>query len=184
MTRAIPPIPKRSLAAAVLLGAVALAGCGTSSSSGPVSSPANAAAGTPAGSPSGAAPSAALTPVPTTAGSGSGQQPTQTDTEWGRIWDAIPRSFPRYPGSSESAGIGPASATFDVPADVPTATSWMASGLEAVGFRTTVSGPGEDGSMTLDSVGPAPGCMARTTIAKTGGTTTMTILFGASCPFS
>lgn len=158
MTRAIP----------LLLGAALLAGCGASSSPGPVSSSL-----TPA-----------LTPVPTPAGSATGQQPTQTDTEWGRIWDAIPRSFPRYPGSSETAGLGPASATFDVPADVATATTWMTSGLAAAGFRTTVSGPGEDGSMTLDSVGPAAGCMARTTIAKTGGTTTMTILFGASCPFS
>jgi hypothetical protein len=46
-----------------------------------------------------------------------------------------------------------------------------------------VSGPLEDGGMTLDSEGAA-GCMARTTIARTGSVTTMTVLYGATCPFS
>jgi hypothetical protein len=44
-----------------------------------------------------------------------------------------------------------------------------------------VSGPLEDGSMTLDSVGPN-GCAAKTTIARTGGITLLTILYGAKCP--
>ena len=109
---------------------------------------------------------------------------TQTDTEWGRIWDAIPRSFPVYPGAAATTEIGaPASAQFVVPADVATATTWTKSALDATGLRTTVSGPLEDGSVTLDSVGPN-GCAAETTIARTGGVTLLTILYGAKCPFA
>ena len=109
---------------------------------------------------------------------------TQTDTEWGRIWDAIPRSFPVYPGATATTEIGaPASAQFVVPADVATATTWTKSALDATGLRTTVSGPLEDGSVALDSVGPS-GCAAKTTIARTGGVTLLTILYGANCPFA
>jgi hypothetical protein len=109
---------------------------------------------------------------------------TQTNTAWGRIWDALPRSFPIYPGSSATTEIGePASAQFVVPTDVATATAWTKAALDATSLRTTVSGPLEDGSMTLDSQGPA-GCMAQTTIARTGSVTTMTVLYGATCPFS
>jgi hypothetical protein len=120
----------------------------------------------------------AETPEP--AGSGT----TQTDTEWGRIWDAIPRSFPVYPGAEPATDVGPpASAQFVIPADVATATTWTKSALDATGLRTTVSGPLEDGSMTLDSVGPN-GCAAKTTIVRTGGLTILTVLYGARCPFA
>jgi hypothetical protein len=109
---------------------------------------------------------------------------TQTDTAWGRIWDAIPPSFPIYPGSTATTEIGaPASGQFVVPANVATATTWTKAALDAIGLRTTVAGPLEDGSMTLDSVGPN-GCAANTTIARTGGVTVLTILYGAKCPFS
>ena len=109
---------------------------------------------------------------------------TQTDTDWGRIWDAIPRSFPVYPGASETTEIGsPASAQLIIPTDVATGAAWMKGALDAKGLRTTVSGPLEDGSMMLDSVGPS-GCAAKTTIGRTGTVTVMTVLYGANCPFS
>jgi hypothetical protein len=109
---------------------------------------------------------------------------TQTNTAWGRIWDALPRSFPIYPGSSATTEIGePASGQFVVPTDVATATAWTKAALDATGLRTMVSGPLEDGSMTLDSQGAA-GCLVQTTIARTGSVTTMTVLYGATCPFS
>jgi hypothetical protein len=109
---------------------------------------------------------------------------TQTNTAWGRIWDALPRSFPIYPGSTPTTEIGaPASGQFIVPTNVATATAWTKSALDATGLRTTVSGPLEDGSTRLDSVGQA-GCVVETTIVRTGGLTTMTVLYGATCPFS
>ena len=118
--------------------------------------------------------------TPDPAGSGT----TQTDTEWGRIWDAIPRSFPVYPGAEATTDVGPpASAQFVVPADVATTTTWTKAALDGTGLRTTVSGPLEDGSMTLDSVGPN-GCAAKATIVRTGGLTILTVLYGARCPFA
>jgi hypothetical protein len=109
---------------------------------------------------------------------------TQTDTEWGRIWDALPRAFPRYPGSEASTDIGePASGQFVVPTDVETATVWFKGALDVAGLRTTVSGPLEDGSTRLDSVGPR-GCAVQTTFARTGDVTLETVLYGANCPFS
>jgi hypothetical protein len=126
----------------------------------------------------------ATSPSASNATSPPGGSATQTDTEWGRIWDEIPRSFPVYPGATPTTDIGPpVSAEFVIPADVRTATTWMKAALDASGLRTSVSGPLEDGSMTLDSVGPN-GCAAKTTIARTGGLTLLTILYGANCPAS
>jgi hypothetical protein len=113
----------------------------------------------------------------------SGAPAGQTDTEWGRIWDTLPPSFPRYPGAKPSEPTAPASATVVVPSDVQTATSWMKAALDAGEWATIIGGPLEDGSMALDSVGPADGCQVSTRIAKVGGVTIMTILYGASCPF-
>ncbi len=109
---------------------------------------------------------------------------TQTNTAWGRIWDELPRAFPRFPGSEPSTDVGePASAQLVVPTDVETASVWLKGALDVAGFRTNVSGPLEDGSVRLDSTG-ANGCAVQTTIARTGNVTLETILYGAKCPFS
>ena len=160
----------------VLAVSFAVAACNAASNAPGATSPPSAV---PTGTPGAATPEPSVeTPEP--AGSGT----TQTDTEWGRVWDAIPRSFPVYPGAEATTDVGPpASAQFVVPADVATATTWTKSALDATGLRTTVSGPLEDGSMTLDSVGPN-GCAAKTTIVRTGGLTILTVLYGARCPFA
>ena len=169
---------------AVLLLASVLAGCdsaGISSSPPVATSGATEAATEPA--------TTAEQPLATALPSGQTSGPavadvTQTDTAWGRIWDALPRSFPRYPGSELSTEVGePASGQLVVPTDVDTATVWLKAALDATGLRTTVSGPLEDGSMRLDSVG-ANGCAVQTTIARTGTVTLETVLYGATCPFS
>jgi hypothetical protein len=59
----------------------------------------------------------------------------------------------------------------------------MKAALDAGDWATIIGGPLEDGGMALDSVGPADGCQVSTRIAKVGGVTIMTILYGASCPF-
>lgn len=107
-----------------------------------------------------------------------------TETDWGPIWDALPPGFPHYPGSTPTeTGGGAASAILDAPADVPTVTSWYQATLELVGFNTlSLSGPLEDGSMEIESAGLETRCLVRTTIAPLGGSTIVTILYGAGCP--
>ena len=55
--------------------------------------------------------------------------------------------------------------------------------LDSEGYRTDQSGPLEDGSFVLDSTGAAAGCRVQTTLTPQSGTTLVTILFGAACPF-
>jgi hypothetical protein len=107
-----------------------------------------------------------------------------TETEWGTIRDSLPPGFPRYPGSNPTeTGAGPASGVFDAPADVSTVTTWFQGALEGVGFSTlSLSGPAEDGSMEIESVGLTTQCRVRTRVAPLGGATIVTILYGAVCP--
>ena len=141
------------------------------------------AAGTPGLASPGVAPSGGSGPSPESA---SPALAGQTDTDWGRIWDTLPADFPRYPGSTpaEGAAAGPASAVLAVPGGDPrTIAGWIQSKLEQATYSTEAfSGPFEDGSYVLDSSGPAPGCRVQVSTAPLGGLTTMTVLYGASCP--
>lgn len=158
-------------------------GCGGASSASPASSAVTspgAGASTPAGGPTA---SAAVSPTATTPSAGPAVG--QTDTDWGRIWDAVPADFPRYPGSTiaDDPGDSPVSARFAVDGGGPeTIAAWMRSAMETAKYSTEgLNGPLEDGSMVLDSVG-AGGCRIQTTIAPLGGTTFVTIRYGAACP--
>jgi hypothetical protein len=112
---------------------------------------------------------------------------TQTDTAWGRIWDALPAGFPIYPGAveSEEAGGGePVSATFSVGgADAPEIATSMQQQLELATYSTeALSGPLEDGSFVIDSVGDGD-CRIETTVKPAGGLMLITVRYGADCPF-
>ena len=130
---------------------------------------------------------APATAAPSTPPSAAASAPTatQTDTAWGRIWDALPPSFPTYPGAQSAAtGAGPASATLQLPAQADVAADWTREALEAAGFSIAASnGPLEDGSFVIDATGPGT-CMAQVSIAPMGGVTIATIFVGAGCPFS
>ena len=112
---------------------------------------------------------------------------TQTDTAWGRIWDALPPSFPVYPGAVESEEPGRGelvSATFSItdaaPDEIATA---LQSQLELATYSTeALSGPLEDGGFVIDSVGDA-GCRIETTVTPAGGLTLIAVRFGADGPF-
>lgn len=159
---------------AVLLGA-----CTTISDPSPNGSPVGPDASQGAGSPG-------PTLVPTDVGaSPRPSPPDQTDTEWGRIWDALPGTFPEYPGASPTeTGEGPASAILDV-GDVDPAgvASFYDSAFEFAGYATlSIDGPREDGSWEIESVGETT-CRILTTITPLGGSTIVTILYRADCPF-
>jgi hypothetical protein len=110
----------------------------------------------------------------------------QTDTEWGRIWDSVPAGFPVYPTSvlSEEAASGPASAVFVAPqADAADVATWFQDHLEEAAYSTyALSGPLEDGSFVIDSIGQDDDCRTEVTIAPLGGTISVTVRYGAGCP--
>jgi hypothetical protein len=126
------------------------------------------------------------TPVPTAPGeSPSPSTPVgQTETEWGRIWDALPDAFPRYPGSIPTeTRAGPVSAEFAVGADAVSITTWLQASLESAGYSTeALSGPLEDGSRVIESIADG-GCRVETVVTPLSGTTHVTVRFGAACPF-
>ena len=170
-----------SLVLAALILPVALIACGGSTSAPGGSQPA----------PGTIAPSdPALTPVPNGSDAVDGSTPpaaavSQTDTEWGRIWDALPAAFPRFPGSvpTETGEFGPVSAEFAVPDEVGPVTAWLQASLEGAGYSTeALSGPLENGSRVIDSVVDG-GCRIETVILPLGGTTHVAVRFGAACPF-
>ena len=109
----------------------------------------------------------------------------QTDTDWGRIWDAVPAGFPRFPGSSptEDAAAEPVSARSDVPGGDPGAiATWFKDALEQRGFSTVgLNGPAEDGGFVVDSTA-AGECRVQTTIAPLGDMTFIAVRYGAGCP--
>ncbi len=169
------PAPARHV---VLAGALALAvaACGspgpTSNPSSPGASPTAGASGTPTEVPGGASPPPPPTVTPTTA------------TPWGPIWDSLPAAFPRFPGSVAGVATdGPASAVLDAPAAIGAVVEWYQEALEMAAYSTlSLSGPLEDGSFVIESVGATPACAVETTLRPQSGSTTVTILYGAGCP--
>ncbi len=84
---------------------------------------------------------------------------------------------------SEEAAKGPASATLTVQGDVAAdVTTWMAGQLKDKGYAVEGATTAlEDGSFVLDASND-PGCRVGVTVAPKGGITTITVLYGASCP--
>jgi hypothetical protein len=180
--------PYRLVAAstAVLLIAVALAGCSAgqpaATSAAPTASPPGAT------SPSSAAPSPDLTPVPggsTAATPGAASQATQTDSDWGRIWDAVPAWFPIPPDAvpTETGEEGAVSASLAAGGSAQSVAQFMQTGLTGAGFSfESLEGPAEDGSLTLNAVGPDPACKVQLRVRPLSGTTNLVVLYGAACP--
>jgi hypothetical protein len=141
------------------------------------------ASGGQSGAPSPTAP--ALTPVPggtlITPHPGPG---STTETDWGTIRDALPITFPVYPGAHEADPIEqPASGAFSIGDDPQSIATWYQAALETAGFSTlTMSGPFEDGRIVIDSVGDPTTCRVQTTIRPLSGTVHVSVLYGADCP--
>jgi hypothetical protein len=181
-----------SLLSAVLAAVILVAACnGDGAAPTPAAaSPGQSTTASPATAVSAAtasAPGTDLTPVPggqTASPVEPSATPTQTDTAWGRIWDAVPSSFPRVEASTPADSImGPVSAAFVVEAGPADVTATMKRLLDGAGYGTDQSGPLEDGSFVLDSTRAPAGCRVQTTLAPQASSTLMTILFGAGCLF-
>ncbi len=181
-------LPRRSrllVVVALTLGACSPAG--TASIPTPtvaVTSPAPTADATTVPTPASPVPTAA-SPAPTADASDDGPTVGQTDTEWGRIWDAVPAGFPRYPGATtaDDATPDPVSSAYAIAqGDAAQIADWMQTSLELATYSTEgLSGPYEDASYVLDSVGDGD-CRIQTRIAPQGGLILVTVLYGAACP--
>ena len=142
----------------------------------------------PTGTPAASTPAPELTPVPggsTAASPALVSPPTQTDTEWGRIWDALPPGFPLPPDAVlAETREGPVSASMGVVAAGQPTASFMESALIGAGFSIeSTEGPMEDGSVTINAVGPDPACQAQVRVRPLSGLTNVVVLYGAGCPF-
>ncbi|HEX5826341.1 MAG TPA: hypothetical protein VFY23_02390 [Candidatus Limnocylindrales bacterium] len=126
-----------------------------------------------------------LTPVPggqsTIPDDAPSRIPT-TQTDWGTILDALPASFPLYPG----AGIaevpeGPLSGSFDAQDDVKTVVAWYEDQLAARGYGLERSDPLEDGSITLDGQADLPECRIRMVFRPEARSTIIAVLVASAC---
>ena len=176
-------MPRLNRAAMPLLLAlvvlVLLGGCAPSNAPSPTGTPAASSASTQGPE---------LTPVPggsTAASPVVVSPPTQTDTEWGRIWDALPPGFPLPPDAVlAETREGPVSASMGVGAAGEPTASFMESALVGAGFSIeSTEGPMEDGSITIDAVGPDPACQVQVRVRPLSGLTNVVVLYGAGCPF-
>jgi hypothetical protein len=152
-------------------------------------SPARSPAGSTAGSTAGSVPTASSAPLPTAVPGGRTADPDSvptriptTQTEWGEILDALPATFPIYPGAGivEVPG-GPVSGSFDARADADTVATWYADVLRGRGYAVELSQPLEDGSRTLDAAADLPECRIRMTFTPADGSAIMTVLYAAAC---
>lgn len=120
----------------------------------------------------------ATTPAPT--------PPGLTDVPWGRIWEGLPSGFPTYPGAHPTITDGaPTSATLDAgSADPGAVVNAYKTALEAAGWMTVgLAGPMEDGSRELTSALFQSSCRVQISATPLGGSTIITVLYGADCPF-
>jgi hypothetical protein len=109
--------------------------------------------------------------------------PTTTETEFGTIYDSLPSTFPKLPGQEPAqTGAGPTSGSFVANMSVTDARKLIEVSLIAQGWRVAVGSPLEDGSVVLEATG-AGSCKTEVRFVPLSGTVTMSVLYGASCPF-
>lgn len=118
-------------------------------------------------------------------GRSSSIPPTTTNTEFGEIFDALPPSFPKLAGAEPvETSAAPTSGSFAVNLEPAAASGAIATGLKAQGWTVDIGSPLEDGSVVLEATGPTPGCKSEVRFTPVSGTVIMSVLYGASCPFS
>jgi hypothetical protein len=168
----------------VLALTVALAVAACAGATGP-SAP-DAATSAPVGSTTEAA--ATLPPATAVPGAQTGEPepvPTRTgttQTTWGEILDAVPESFPLFPGADViDLGGEPVSTSFDAPADASTVAAWYVDSLAGLGYAVELSAALEDGTQVLDAAADLPECRIQMTFRPESGSAIITVLYAAAC---
>jgi hypothetical protein len=90
-----------------------------------------------------------------------------------------------FPGATiaDDTGAEPVSATFTVGNDDSAViATWMQAALEDLSYQTdSLSGPLEDGSFVLEMLGQGD-CRVQVIVVPMGGSTFVTVRYGAACP--
>ena len=110
---------------------------------------------------------------------------SQTDTAWGRIWDALPSSFPRMPGTkiATDTGEGASSAQLSVTAARDQVVLFYRQAFRDAGYTIGTDGPLDDGSVTVTATDGSQ-CRMELSVRGTGTQESLvTVLYGAGCPF-
>ncbi|HET7473005.1 MAG TPA: hypothetical protein VFJ71_07760 [Candidatus Limnocylindrales bacterium] len=110
--------------------------------------------------------------------------PSTTTTEFGTIWDDLPSDFPKLPGQKPTEPTAPASAAFVVDGQAKTLAASLGTLLTQAGWTVDIGSPLEDGSVVLEAQGQPDGCRTEARFTPLSGTVTVTVLYGAACPFS
>ena len=173
-----------ALAIGVLAG-IALSGCAGQTDVTPTTS---AATPLPLTTPAETAP-VATEPLPTAVPGGETIDPqplpptiSTTQTDWGEILDAVPPTFPMYPGATATEPTdGPASLALLTPAATDAVATWYRDMLAAQGYAVDLSAAVEDGSRILDVASDLPECRIQMAFRPTAGSTMISVLYGAGC---
>ena len=107
-----------------------------------------------------------------------------TQTPWGKILDTVPAEFPVFPDATvaDPPSGHAVSGAWTTKAPVGEVATWYHDALLAANWAKVDDGGAlEDGSHVLDVQGDLPECKAQVTVKPLGGSTMITVLFGAGC---
>ena len=125
-------------------------------------------------------------PGTTPGGTTTTNLPSQSDTEWGRIWDAIPASFPQPPDAQPATdtGDGPSSAQLQVGSGTRDEIARLyLDALRDAGYSVGRDGPLEDGSVVVSATDGYL-CRIQVTVRPVAAASIVTVRYGAGCPFA
>jgi hypothetical protein len=175
----------RPLQVVLALGAL-VAACGSPAAPPPTAPPSGVAAASPArtagptapavaSAGASAGPANAPTLVPTRVGT--------TKTAWGVILDAVPDTFPVFPDATPASPVPEAvSGAWIATATVDEVAVWYHDAVLAAAFASADLGSAlEDGSRVLDVQGDLPECKVQVAVRPAGGSTMISVLYGAGC---
>ena len=139
----------------------------------------------------GCMPSPSSSPSPAGPGTPPPVEPTATgpatvvQSAWGPVWDAVPPEFLVFAGAQPVEIDEPVSAALDHPAQAASPSDIAGAyvtDLGIGGWQTVVSGPIEDGTMTVDARRDGTDCRAQVRATPLDGVVRITVLYGADCP--
>jgi hypothetical protein len=109
--------------------------------------------------------------------------PITNDSAIGPIFDRLPSSFPIPAGAIRTDAREPVSGSFALGMSISQAAETVGNSLRAQGWSVDVGSALEDGSVVIDVGGAQEGCVAEVRLTPLSGTVSMSVLYGASCPF-